>query len=136
MGMGSAGGNKAEVAEAAKQAKLLTWAYETAMAKGMPQAAMMKAKADQAVAALEARKQECIHRNLPAEQYLTRRKCHVFLCGLNCFQWMAQLPNKFAVAPCCMVYLIIRLQVVLRSKIAGRTLFSLCPQSAIGLLQT
>jgi len=50
------GASKAEIAEAQKQAKLLTWAYETAVAKGMPQAAMMKAKADQAVAVLEAMK--------------------------------------------------------------------------------
>jgi len=52
----SGGASKAEIAEAEKQAKLLTWAYETAVAKGMPQAAMMKSKADQAVAALEALK--------------------------------------------------------------------------------
>jgi len=50
------GASKAEIAEAEKQAKLLTWAYQTAVEKGMPQAAMMKAKADQAVAALEALK--------------------------------------------------------------------------------
>jgi len=48
--------SKAEIAEAQKQAKLLTWAYETAVEKGMPQAAMMKGKADQAVAAVEALK--------------------------------------------------------------------------------
>jgi len=52
----SGGGSKAEIEEAKKQAKLLTWAAETAEAKGMPQAAMMRAKADQAVAALEALK--------------------------------------------------------------------------------
>jgi len=50
------GTSKAQIAEAQKQAKLLTWAYKTAVAKGMPQAAMMKSKADQAVAALEAMK--------------------------------------------------------------------------------
>mmetsp|Transcript_7132 Transcript_7132/g.17883 ORF Transcript_7132/g.17883 Transcript_7132/m.17883 type:complete len:129 (-) Transcript_7132:329-715(-) len=50
------GTSKAQIAEAQKQAKLLAWAYETAVAKGMPQAAMMKTKADQAVAALEAMK--------------------------------------------------------------------------------
>jgi len=49
--------SKAEVMEAEKQVKLLTWAYETAVAKGMPQADMMKTKADQAVAALEALKE-------------------------------------------------------------------------------
>merc|ERR1719291_933030 len=51
------GGSKAEIAEAKKHAKLMTWAYETAVAKGMPQAATMKAKADQAVAALQALEQ-------------------------------------------------------------------------------
>jgi len=50
------GASKAEVTEAEKQAKLLVWAAETAEAKGMPQASMMRAKADQAVAALEALK--------------------------------------------------------------------------------
>merc|ERR1711971_1124935 len=48
----SGGASKVEIAEAEKQAKLLTWAYQTAVEKGMPQAAMMKAKADQAVAVL------------------------------------------------------------------------------------
>jgi len=48
--------NKAEIAEAEKRAKLLTWAYETAVAQGMPQAASAKARADQAVAHLQALK--------------------------------------------------------------------------------
>merc|ERR1719188_2543912 len=50
------GASKAEIAEAEKQAKLLTWAYETAVAKGMPQAAAAKARADQAVAKVQAMK--------------------------------------------------------------------------------
>jgi len=49
----ASGASKAEIAEAEKQAKLLVWAAETAEAKGMPQATMMRSKADQAVAALE-----------------------------------------------------------------------------------
>jgi len=57
--------SKAEIAEAQKQAKLLTWAYETAVAKGMPQAAMMKSKADQAVAAVEALKAQAEGRPAP-----------------------------------------------------------------------
>merc|ERR1719226_170571 len=48
--------SKAEIAEAEKQAKLLLWAAKTTAAQGSPQAAMMQAKADQAVAALEALK--------------------------------------------------------------------------------
>jgi len=57
--------SKADIAEAQKQAKLLTWAYETAVAKGMPQAAMMKSKADQAVAAVEALKAQAEGRPAP-----------------------------------------------------------------------
>merc|ERR1719277_2479231 len=52
--MASGGASKAEIAEAEKQAKLLMWAAKTTA--GTPQAAMMQAKADQAVAALEALK--------------------------------------------------------------------------------
>jgi hypothetical protein len=48
------GVSKAEIAEAEKQAKLLMWAAKTTA--GTPQAAMMQAKADQAVAAWEALK--------------------------------------------------------------------------------
>merc|ERR1719401_1795716 len=48
--------SKAEIAAAEKQAKLLIWAAKTTAAQGSPQAAMMQAKADQAVAALEALK--------------------------------------------------------------------------------
>merc|ERR1719382_1912079 len=48
--------SKAALAEAEKQAKLLMWAAKTTAASGAAQAAMMKAKADQAVAAWEAMK--------------------------------------------------------------------------------
>jgi len=48
----------AEIAEAEKHAKLVSWAAKKAVEEGMPQAAMMQAKADQAVQALEALKQE------------------------------------------------------------------------------
>merc|ERR1711933_441715 len=48
--------SKAEIAEAEKQAKLLMWAAKTTAAQGSPQAGMMQAKADQAVAAWEALK--------------------------------------------------------------------------------
>merc|ERR1719401_1624052 len=48
--------SKAEIAAAEKQAKLLLWAAKTTAAQGSPQAAMMQAKADQVVAALEALK--------------------------------------------------------------------------------
>ena len=39
--------SKADIAKAEKQAKLLVWAVETAAAKGMPQAAMVKGKQSQ-----------------------------------------------------------------------------------------
>merc|ERR1719453_238785 len=48
------GASKAEIAAAEKQAKLLLWAAKTTA--GTPQGAAMQAKADQAVAALEALK--------------------------------------------------------------------------------
>merc|ERR1719401_1589080 len=48
--------SKAEIAEAEKQAKLLMWAAKTTAAQGLPQASVMQAKADQAVAAWEALK--------------------------------------------------------------------------------
>jgi len=47
----------AEIAEAEKQAKLVTWAAKKAVEEGMPQATMMQAKADQAVRTLEALKE-------------------------------------------------------------------------------
>jgi len=49
---------QAEIAEAEKHAKLVTWAAKKAAEEGMPQATMMQAKADQAVQALEALKQQ------------------------------------------------------------------------------
>merc|ERR1719436_1496905 len=48
--------SKAELAEAEKHAKLLLWAAKTTATQGSPQAGMMQAKADAAVAALEALK--------------------------------------------------------------------------------
>merc|ERR1719284_2395917 len=47
----------AEIAEAEKHAKLVTWAAKKAAEEGMPQATMMQAKADQAVQALAALKE-------------------------------------------------------------------------------
>jgi len=44
----------AEIAEAEKHVKLVTWAAKKAAEEGMPQAAMMQAKAEKAVLALEA----------------------------------------------------------------------------------
>jgi hypothetical protein len=49
--------SKKELAEAEKQARLLTWAANKAVEESMPQAGMMQAKAAQAVQALEAMKQ-------------------------------------------------------------------------------
>merc|ERR1719195_905018 len=47
----------AEIAEAEKHAKLVTWAAKKAAEEGMPQATMMQAKADQAIQALAALKE-------------------------------------------------------------------------------
>merc|ERR1719195_1845559 len=47
-----------EIAEAEKHVKLVTWAAKKAVEEGMPQAAMMQAKAEKAVLALEALKQQ------------------------------------------------------------------------------
>jgi hypothetical protein len=44
----------ADLKKAKEQADLLTWAYEKLAAEGAPQAAMMKGKADQAVATYNA----------------------------------------------------------------------------------
>ena len=44
----------ADLKKAKEQADLLTWAYEKLVSKGAPQAAMMKGKADQAVATYSA----------------------------------------------------------------------------------
>merc|ERR1719510_1141145 len=49
---------KAEIAEAEKHARLVSWAARKAAEEGMPQATMMQAKADKAIQALEALKQE------------------------------------------------------------------------------
>merc|ERR1719510_806758 len=50
--------SKAEIAEAEKHARLVSWAARKAAEEGMPQATMMQAKADKAIQALEALKQE------------------------------------------------------------------------------
>mmetsp|Transcript_58501 Transcript_58501/g.166127 ORF Transcript_58501/g.166127 Transcript_58501/m.166127 type:complete len:350 (-) Transcript_58501:121-1170(-) len=62
----ASGVSKAAIAEAEKQAKLITWAAKKAAEDGMPQAAAMKAKADQAVRALEALKQQQASQPAPA----------------------------------------------------------------------
>jgi len=62
----ASGISKAAIAEAEKQAKLITWAAKKAAEDGMPQAAAMKAKADQAVRALEALKQQQASQPVPA----------------------------------------------------------------------
>jgi len=49
--------SKADLAAAKQNAQLLTWSANKLMSEGAPQAAAMKAKADQAVAAFEALKQ-------------------------------------------------------------------------------
>jgi len=49
--------SQAEIAEAERHLKLVMWAAKKAAEEGMPQAAMMQAKADKAVQALEALKQ-------------------------------------------------------------------------------
>merc|ERR1719323_2675412 len=49
--------SQAEIAAAERHAKLVMWAAKKATEEGMPQAAMMQAKADKAVQALEALKQ-------------------------------------------------------------------------------
>jgi len=54
----ASGVSKAEIAEAERQAKLVTWAAQKAAEEGMPQAAAMQAKADQAVRLLEALKEQ------------------------------------------------------------------------------
>merc|ERR1740121_2706806 len=56
MAAAPSGAGKAEIVEAEKQARLLVWAYETAVAQGMPQAAAAKVRADQAVAKVQALK--------------------------------------------------------------------------------
>merc|ERR1712176_484454 len=48
--------NGVEIREAEKQVQLLVWAAKSVAAKGMPQAAAMQAKADAAMATLEALK--------------------------------------------------------------------------------
>lgn len=50
--------SKAEIAEAERHAKLISWAARKAAEDGMPQAAAMQAKADQAIRALEALKEQ------------------------------------------------------------------------------
>jgi len=62
----ASGVSKAAIAEAEKQAKLITWAAKKAAEDGMPQAAAMKAKADQAVRAVEALKQQQASQPAPA----------------------------------------------------------------------
>jgi len=59
--------SKADLAAAKQAAQLLTWSANKLMSEGAPQAAAMKAKADQAVAAFEAMKQaEASGSSMPA----------------------------------------------------------------------
>jgi len=64
----ASGVSKAEIAEAERHAKLVTWAAQKAAKEGMPQAATMQAKADQAARTLEALKQQSGGAPTPAAQ--------------------------------------------------------------------